>query len=368
MKTLKITLFLVCLTTNFLMSEDQVIFKNSKGAVYNIPHLVKTTKGTLLAIIEKRKTHQMIEKSVYLKRSFDGGKTWTTESVLAHKKGHSIANNAHMIDKKTGRIYILMNCFRDGHFAHNCAPGYEGENIGRHYSVFSDDDGKSWSKLKDITRSVKPENCHHTIINAGGKGLEISKGKFKGRWLVPVWVDNFTSQSSFAIYSDDRGKSWKQGKAAPKSKEVDGNSPESQFAELDNGDIMMISRTTRGERFRRQAVSKDGGVTWSEMTYSKIYDPSCQASILQTKINEKPAILLSHPNSQKGRVDGTVSVSYDNGKSWPIQKLIAPGSFGYSGVELLDDNTVIVYYEAAGRTQFKIIRIPLKDIVKFDNP
>lgn len=358
--------FLLSAEAELKKSREHTLFQNSSTAVYNIPNLVRTKKGSLLAVIEKRPSGAMQAQKLVLRRSTDRGKTWSEEIAVADKGENILVNSAHMVDRKSGRIFVLVNYFAKGYFVGRAAAGYESEQANRQYICQSDDDGQTWSELREITRGVKPEKANFSIINAGGKGIELKKGKHRGRFLVPVWVNDYKTHQSYAIYSDDRGKTWQRGEIAEKSPEAQGNSTESQFVELSTGGVLMLTRTTGGQRFRRQAISKDGGLTWSKMVYTKLFDPSCQASFSVRTLKGKRVWFLVHPNSQAGRVNGSVTVSFDEGETWPINKSFEEGSFGYSGSYLQRDGSLAIFYEADNRCVFKFLCLSVKEILKKD--
>jgi len=116
--------------------------------------------------------------------------------------------------------------------------------------------------------------------------------------------------------------------------------------ELDNGDILMSSRT-RGNRL--WAKSTDGGITWGNRnSWSEIWGNACDADIVRyTSVKDgydKSRILHTLPNHATRR-NLAVWMSYDEGTSWPVKKVLCPGTSAYSSVSILPDGTVGVYFE-----------------------
>lgn len=340
--------------------EQTTVFAN-QGAYHMIPNLMVTPKNTILAIVDRRPGGSMNGQHLAMKRSEDGGKTWSEPQVILEKGENTLVNSAHVIDRKNNRIFVLVNYFAKDHFVEAAIPGYESEHVNRQLIIHSTDDGKTWSEPQDITRMVKPETANYAIINAGGKGIQLRAKPHRGRLIVPIWVKQ-NGQHSAVIYSDDFGKTWQLSDLLKPATDAPGSSTESQVFEAKDGTVHIISRTTGGQRLRRQAISKDGGATWTDQAYGEMVDPNCQASIHTLMMKGKQAVILVHPGSTSSRAEGTVSVSFDNGKTWPIQRLFAPGSFGYSGCDLLKDGTFVVFYEAENRQKFNLIRFPLKAI------
>ncbi|GAF75907.1 unnamed protein product, partial [marine sediment metagenome] len=101
--------------------------------------------------------------------------------------------------------------------------------------------------------------------------------------------------------------------------------------------------------YRKTATSADGGLTWSE-TYSDstLIESGCQASIIRhswIEYHDRNRILFSNPASKTKREKMTVRLSYDEGKTWAVSKVINPGLSGYSCMTVLVDGTIGCFYE-----------------------
>src|SRR5687768_16601339 len=70
----------------FLHKTDLFEARKDGYAIYRIPGLVVTTKGTLLAYCEARKSDRgdWGAIDILLRRSTDGGKTWEARQHIAH--------------------------------------------------------------------------------------------------------------------------------------------------------------------------------------------------------------------------------------------------------------------------------------------
>ena len=105
---------------------------------------------------------------------------------------------------------------------------------------------------------------------------------------------------------------------------------------------------------RAVAKSEDGGETWSTMQPDPtLTGPACAAGLLRysfaTESGQKSRIIFSLPGSPKGRKHGKIWLSYDEGKSWPVQKKIRPGFFAYSCLARLPDGNIGCVYGSRGR-------------------
>lgn len=97
-----------------------------------------------------------------------------------------------------------------------------------------------------------------------------------------------------------------------------------------------------GDRICRSYVrhSDDDGRSWSE--------PECQATIIRYSHpagGQRSRILFANPASPTQRVNGTVRLSYDEGRTWPVSRTVYPGSFAYSCLTVLEDGGIGLLYE-----------------------
>jgi len=61
-------------------------------------------------------------------------------------------------------------------------------------------------------------------------------------------------------------------------------------------------------------------------------------------------LLLSNPHTtdraHKDRKNLTIKASYDDGRTWPVSKMLQPGPSAYSDLAVLPDGTVLCFYES----------------------
>lgn len=283
-----------------------------------IPGLVALDDGTLLAYAEYRQGNDWSAIDICMRRSTDGGRTWSERIMLVPGIGRNTQNNPVM--------------FADGDTVHflYCS------NYCRVFYRRSDDRGFTWSEPTEITESIDAQcgdffwNC---IAMGPGHGTVLSSG----RLIVPIWLaynkkDRFAHHPSHTsvLYSDDRGKTWTLGPL------LTGSDPnESAIAELPDGRLLLNLRNTAPEKYRYTSISCDGGKTWTIPKFDfNLSDPGCAGGLCRAG----DAILFSNCESQTDRVNLTLKKSTDGGVSWeslPIESLA-----GYSDV---------VYSDAAGK-------------------
>ena len=107
--------------------------------------------------------------------------------------------------------------------------------------------------------------------------------------------------------------------------------------------------------------STDAGLTWSKPKHHpEVHCPVCQSSIIRHTLppKGKNRILYSGPGGP-GRNKMTVRVSYDEGGSWPVAKVIYDGSAAYSDLVVLPEGTIGCLYERDNYGEITFARFTL---------
>lgn len=317
---------------------------------YRIPAIVASNDGTLLAFAEGRKNSggDSGDIDMLVKRSTDGGQTWSPQIVIWDDGENTCGNPCPVVDRSTGVIWLLMT--------HN--PGvYRERALGNNASdsrtvwvTHSDDDGLTWDEPTDITASTKNPNWDW-YATGPGIGVQLERGEHPGRLLIPANHDTKGSEQApsirgaHSIYSDDHGQTWTLSDNA-----IQPNMNESQLVELSDGRVMTNMRSYYGDARRRYSLSDDGGTTWGPAVRAdELVEPVCQASILRYSWPDdgnKSRILFSNPAKEKGRDHMTIRLSYDEGFNWPVSKLLYEGQAAYSCLVRLPDGRIGCYFEA----------------------
>ena len=350
--------------------------KSAKKYGYRIPSLLTTAKGTIITFTERRLgLHDHAQNDIVLKRSRDGGKTWGPE-IVAYEDGMNSINDALTVQLDDGRIMMMFARFPYGRHARASGwikmaeLGYDDPKLNiLTYVIYSSDDGKTWTKPADITRSVKPK--HWLNANTPGAMIQLRKGKRKGRIIAPLWgcvpvkdKNNKVTRTweIIASYSDDNGKTWKR--TEPLNDPDKGFPNECQVAEASNGDLVIISRNQAGNKVRKKAISKDYGLTWTDIKEDPtLPSVQCMGSVISgpAKADGTWNLYASFP-SNKGRKNGQIAISKDNGKTFQIKHIIT-GAFGYSATQISPDGkNLYCIYEAKNVRELRFLSIPLKDL------
>ena len=289
------------------------------------PNIVVTLKGTILATLG--------DKKLLARRSEDGGKTWGPEIIIAEP---AFQGGGLIVDETNGNIIA---------FAEDRHPPSP-------LSVYrSKDDGKSWQKFEVKIHPDTRGNIPSMHMNENG--ITLRHGKNAGRLIRAArhygkanypkehWPTHYTT----AIYSDDHGKTWKTSK--PFSEMGTG---EAGIAELADGRLYYNSRSHWNAKKpplrRREAWSSDGGETWYDWKIVNVLPDGpqdtnygCFAGLVRLPVVDQDILLYSNCDSPSGRNTGTVWVSFDGAKTWPLKRTLWKGAFQYSSLSVGRHNT-----------------------------
>ena len=140
-------------------------------------------------------------------------------------------------------------------------------------------------------------------------------------------------------------------------------SNESTVVELRDGSLMLNMRSYAGKNRRAVSISRDGGLTWTEpVSDDALIEPVCQASLIGFGKAKPGVLLFSNPADTK-RVNMTVRLSRDEGKTWSSSKTVHAGPSAYSNLVELKGNTAGLLYERGDADRYERItfaRFPLK--------
>lgn len=372
------------------------VFAGDDGAYaeYRIPSVLALPSGRIVAFIEARKGHKdQAENNIVARYSDDMGKTWSSLIVVDEQGEASLNNICAVYVAERNQILVMYQYFppkltEGSNFA-------TGEQL-KTFTITSNDGGKTWDERKDVSAQVLyPEM--KTVCSGPGIAIRSTTGPDKGRILVPFNANGGGRWFNYVVYSDDLGDNWKiteghTGYGANESQIVQTGSTEylinarsHRFVGVDTYDAPSgwnpwnFSKVTRNRVHTRLTLT-GSDEQWSDTEVQLNQpDPTCQGSVLRIsglgigKENAKSRILLSNPASQHTileerpyantaprRINGTVKISYDEGKTWTYEKRIYGNRFTeyqYSVLVDLGNGKVGCLFEAHPETKFAVFDV-----------
>lgn len=285
-----------------------------------------------------------------------------------------------MVDPRTGDI-VLVTSYNSGEVTEAQILGGEAtdEESRRVFVQTSQDEGRSFSELREITSAVKRANWRW-YATGPGHAVALTRGEHAGRLVVPANHSAAPSAGSgdtgqepkyygaHAIYSDDSGRSWHLG-FVDDAYEGAVNANESAAAQLPDARLYFSARDQRGTSpgNRLDAYSGDDGASLDlpyavQPTLDDV--PMVQGSVLQLS-EPQGELLFSGPSVPSGRVAMALWCSADGGRSFRKVLTLSSRKAGYSDLVQLDDGTVGILYETGDDGPYEEIafhRIPVRSL------
>ena len=333
---------------------------------FRIPAIIATKKGTVLVACAGRLDgfKDWSDINTMLRRSTDGGKTWEASRVVTDDAKNVVDNATFLLDGD--RILLMYQI-----------------NYAKAYLKTSEDEGATWSEPTEITTAFdtfKTRDQYAWTVLAMGPGHGITLKS--GRLVVPIWLATDHSHRpsvTSTIYSDDHGKTWLAGDIVTQNLPESKNPSENVLTELADGRVMANIRCESETHRRLVAYSADGATAWTEPTPDDgLFDPVCMASMVRySKAPEgKNRILFCNPDSHDApqignkansyvRKNITLRMSYDEGKTWPIAKVIEPNLSGYTDLAVTPDGTIFLAYEHGETNGEKVMSSKYLSVAKF---
>ncbi|MFG2136463.1 exo-alpha-sialidase [Streptomyces sp. NPDC048650] len=328
--------------------ESTDVAVSGQGAhTYRIPALETLPDGTLVAAYDRRNDSAADlpgNVDVMVRRSTDNGRTWSPQQAVADYDGGAGAGDPSLlVDRHTGRLFLFHAYGPKGIGFRNAGAGNDHDSTTTLHADYhySDDGGRSW-RHRRLTQDLKDPSWLGFFASSG-TGIQLSTGRLLQQYAFRKADGGMWAASA---YSDDHGETWRLG--TPVGPLMD----ENKTVELADGDILLNSRTGSGTR-RLVARSRDGGLTYSPpVADDELVDPVNNASILRYDPTAQPGrapahwLLFSNTASAAARRNLTVRLSCDDGRSWPVSRVVTPGPAAYSTLTRLQDGTFGLLYES----------------------
>jgi len=296
------------------------------------PAITWCPNGDLLSIWFSTDSEFGREMAIWGSRLKEGEKEWEKASFFYKVPDRNMTGSSLFYDKDTKTLYHTN--------------GVEAAGWWRNLAIVmrtSKDNGVTWSKGQPIV----PE---HTLRN------QVIAGMFKtkeGYLIQPCDAGPGGEDGSAIHISKDRGKTWTDPSSTKlknfKQGETGGSIAgiHAGVVQLKDGSLMALGRgnsitNEAGEKKMPMSISTDMGATWTY--YASEFPPiSGGQRLVLTRLQEGPILLVSfthHPLRSPGEkggmlIDGVkkygiyAALSYDEGKTWPVKKLITDGKYRF---------------------------------------
>ena len=339
--------------------EQADIFGVEGQDVHRIPAMVVSSEGTILAFCNRRigsASDQGHDAHLVLRRSFDDGRSWQPAQVLFAREGWVGGIGNAVVDYVDGTIMIQYTraLTVEGITQREQIEGTKEHLTHAHpdagnWISRSADGGATWIEER---LSLQP-NTDGVVLYPHGSGptMQLRTGRRSGRLIIPAWgwtkpIDDPQQYfRSGVICSDDHGATWHVGGLG------EPGTDECCVVERVDGSICLNSRQAFNLGRRGVAWSYDGGETFTDFGWDQtLIEPipsGCEASMIRysdVTTGETNRILFANPAAAE-RVRMTVRVSYDEGKTWPVAKLIHEGPSAYSSLAVTPEGTILCFYE-----------------------
>ncbi|XP_054830466.1 sialidase-3-like [Eublepharis macularius] len=351
------------------------------GLTYRIPALLCLShESTFLAFAEERSTFRNVDaKFLVMRRGQKEGTSvqWGPQESLmtAMLPDHRTMNPCPVYEQESGKVFLFFNCVKN-HVTEE-QQITTGRNAAKLCYVFSQDGGRTWSQLTDLTDQVIGDELGNwaTFAVGPGHGVQLRSG----RLVIPAYAyyihkhDSSTPPAHsiephcFTFYSDDGGQHWTRGHLAMRLQTT-----ECQVAELirqDETQVLYCNART-SQKYRAEAFSRDDGKRFEKSFLGMLSEPpqGCQGSVvsftpslppsdldLTTMLGEltpfpnihlrltlktaKKWLVFSHPTSTKKCVDLGIYLNtspLEKG-TWKTPWVIYEGPSGYSDLAVCEE-------------------------------
>ncbi|GMW01330.1 MAG: hypothetical protein AMXMBFR84_24670 [Candidatus Hydrogenedentota bacterium] len=198
------------------------------------------------------------------------------------------------------------------------------------YWMHSDDHGATWSDPLELVRNDKggrgPVRCKPIVLSDGS-------------WLAGA-SSEYVKWLPFADRSYDKGVNWTRSMDFLTDPQTVRGAIQPTLWESAPGKIYALLRTRGG--FIGRTDSEDNGIIWSPVTLTTLPNPSAGVDV--AKLADGRLLLMYNPVS-KGRTPINLAMSKDNGLTWSdlVSLETEPGEYSYPAIITTDKGIAITY-------------------------
>ncbi|MEA5055164.1 MAG: sialidase family protein, partial [Propionicimonas sp.] len=336
---------------------EQTLFSAGEAGYncFRIPAIVETTAGTLLAFAEGRVESclDVGDIDIVMKRSTDGGLTWSGVQVVTEGDGSTRGNPVPVVDANSGRIVLLQT----HNLSNDCSQGCDRDP----FIQYSQDDGLTWTTAAEVP-ALKSADWDLWFATGPGHAIQLTRGPHAGRLIVSANHQNLQVKGGHVGYSDDGGLTWQLGAIADRDDDVIIADESSPIELIDGRVYMSVRNQGTGEGNRAYALSSDSGETF-DGPFAIVEDlqvPVVQGTTLRFHAtdagDDENRILFSAPAHPGARRAMAIRSSYDEAATWETWqegKIIHWGPSAYSDMTRIGDDLIGLIYERGTATPYE---------------
>ena len=374
---------------------------------YRIPAIAKAHNGDLVAIYDYRVCHNDVgfgEVDQVMRRSTDGGATWSAETKIAdgtgggNHFGAAYGDPALVADRESDNMTLITVSGQQSY------PGATATSRPMVAALYSSDNGQHWSDPVDITsqfwgskgamfQDEDTEAASTTFAYSGffgsGKILQsrITKVGSYYRLYAAMLCRGKNVSGAYVVYSDDMGRNWSLLGGKNTIKACSG-SDEPKVEELPDGSIVLSGRKSYGRYFniwtwmtKPTAANKAGEGFWGTDVQSNqqtngisVGSNACNGEILLVDVKNsttgQPAKLMlqslpsgnDRSNVEIWYKDVTDDSAYSTvstfASNWTRGLRVSTTSSAYSTMTEQADGRIGFFYEE-GPATYCMVYVPL---------
>ncbi len=315
----------------------KTVFLSENYERARIPGIVTLPSGTIVAYCELRQSSDdWAVIDIGMRKSRDGGESFSDLKILVSGKGRDTVNNPLMIAE--GNTLHFLYCI----------------NYRRVFYMKSTDEGDSWTEARELTDSIRKQTdpfFFSCIATGPCHGVSLSDGTL----LVPVWLaynkEDKKSHHPSAIallYSRDKGKSWEMGEISDELTDPS----EFSVAELPDGRIFANIRHESEKKCRAIAEITGDFSIRNIRFWENLPDPVCCAGFTAYR----DGFLFTNCNSLSERENLTLKKLASD---FSVEgELLLSADGGYSDIALAPDGSrAFVLFEKGKNLELCIIAL-----------
>lgn len=293
--------------------------------IYRIPALTTTRSGRILIAYDVRADWRDLPADFDIAYVFsdDEGASWSAPRVLRrHEVGHGFGDAALMTDPHTGRVFC-WSVGSTGESYFSAVAGGPGLEL---WLSTSDNEGETWIH-RDFS-ALRPREVAG-MFTASGTGAVLADGRLVQPFVARIDGEDY----ALCATSSDHGDTWMLGEP------VGPGCDESKVVGVDSGVLLHARCAPR----RRSALSRDGGAHFTvPQVEEALTDPACNGGLARVG----GVLLASMCDDPAERRRLSVHVSTDEGRTWSPPVLVDEGAAAYSVLAALDEDRVVLVWEA----------------------